>query len=50
MMPAIKTLVGLSRDLARVVPKIGQAFRSGERTDIAFLAAGLAIGLQAYLC
>jgi AspT/YidE/YbjL antiporter-like protein len=27
------------------VPRIGQPFRSSDRTDIAFLAAGLAIGL-----
>jgi putative transport protein len=41
----IMTLVGLSNDLKRVLPKVGQALRSGDRTDIAFLAIGLAVGL-----
>jgi AspT/YidE/YbjL antiporter-like protein len=41
----VMTLVALNRDLERLVPRIGQAFRSGDRTDIAFLAAGVAIGL-----
>jgi len=41
----VMTLVALNRDLERLVPRIGQAFRSSDRTDIAFLAAGLAIGL-----
>ncbi|MFZ0854849.1 MAG: aspartate-alanine antiporter [Hyphomicrobiaceae bacterium] len=41
----VMTLVGLSQDLNRVVPKIGQAFRSSDRTDIVFLASGLAVGL-----
>jgi aspartate-alanine antiporter len=41
----VMTLVAVNRDLERLVPRIGQAFRSGDRTDIAFLATGLAIGL-----
>jgi AspT/YidE/YbjL antiporter-like protein len=39
------TLVALNRDLERLVPRIGQAFRSSDLTDIAFLATGLAVGL-----
>jgi aspartate-alanine antiporter len=41
----VMTLVALNRDLERLVPRIGQAFRSSDRTDIAFLSTGLAIGL-----
>ena len=41
----VMTLVALKQDLNRLVPRIGQAFRSSDRTDIAFLASGLAIGL-----
>jgi len=41
----VMTLVGLSQDLKRVVPCVGQPFRSSERTDIVFLASGLAVGL-----
>jgi putative transport protein len=41
----VMTLVGLNTDLERVLPKVGQALRSGDRTDIAFLAIGLAGGL-----
>lgn len=41
----VMTLVGLSSDITRVVPKIGQAFNSSDQTDIAYLAGGLAIGL-----
>ena len=41
----VMTLVGLSQDLNRVVPKIGQPFRSSDRTDMVFLASGLAVGL-----
>ena len=41
----VMTLVGLSQDINRVVPKIGQPFRSSDRTDIVFLASGLAVGL-----
>jgi putative transport protein len=41
----VMTLVGLTHDLNRVVPRVGQAFRSSDRTDVAFLASGLAVGL-----
>ena len=39
------TLVGLNNVLKRLVPQIGQPFSSTDRTDIAFLAGGLAVGL-----
>ena len=38
-------LVGLTHDLNRLVSHVGQQFRSSDRTDIAFLASGLAVGL-----
>ena len=41
----VMTLVGLNNVLKRVVPQIGQPFSSTDRTDIAFLASGLAVGL-----
>src|SRR5262245_27863608 len=41
----VMTLVGLTHDLNRIVPRVGQAFRLSDRTDVAFLAGGLAIGL-----
>jgi AspT/YidE/YbjL antiporter-like protein len=41
----VMTLVGLARDVKRVLPKIGQAILIGDRTDVAFLAGGLAAGL-----
>ena len=41
----VMTLVGLNRDLQRLLPRVGQALRSGDRTDIAFLGGGLAVGL-----
>ena len=41
----VMTLVALNEDLKRVVPKVGQPLRTSDRTDIAFLATGLAIGL-----
>ena len=37
----VMTLVGLKQDLSRVIPRIGQPFRSNEQTDVAFLAGGL---------
>lgn len=40
----VMTLVGIARELQQLVPRIGQAFRSTDRTDIAFLAAGLGAG------
>jgi putative transport protein len=41
----VMTLVGFAHDLNRVVPRIGQPILSSDRTDIAFLASGLAVGL-----
>jgi AspT/YidE/YbjL antiporter-like protein len=41
----VMTLVALKQDLNRLLPKVGQAFRSNDRTDIAYLAGGLAVGL-----
>src|SRR4029453_9233968 len=41
----VMSLVGLTRDLNRVLPRVGQALRGNDRTDIAFLAGGLAVGL-----
>jgi aspartate-alanine antiporter len=41
----VMTLVGLGKDLQRLLPRVGQALRTGDRTDIAFLAGGLAVGL-----
>ncbi len=41
----VMTLVGLTQDLNRVVPNVGQPFRSSDRTDMVFLTSGLAIGL-----
>ena len=41
----VMTLIGLNQHLNRVVPRVGQPFRSSDRTDIAFLASGIAIGL-----
>ena len=41
----VMTLVGLAHDLNRVVARVGQPIRSSDRTDIAFLASGLAVGL-----
>jgi putative transport protein len=41
----VMTLVALNEALKRVVPRVGQPLRSSDRTDIAFLGAGLATGL-----
>jgi AspT/YidE/YbjL antiporter-like protein len=41
----VMTLVGVSRDLSRAIPKVGQALRAGDRIDIAFVAFGLGVGL-----
>jgi aspartate-alanine antiporter len=40
----VMTLVALNKALKRVVPRVGQALHPSDRTDIAFLAIGLAIG------
>jgi putative transport protein len=45
----IMTLVGSVADVERAAGKIGQALRYSERSDIAFLAAGIAVGLLAGL-
>jgi putative transport protein len=41
----VATLIGLTEDLDRVVPLIGQPIRLRDRTDMAFLTIGLAVGL-----
>ena len=41
----VMTLVGATHDVERAASKIGEVLRYGDRTDIAFLAAGIAIGL-----
>ena len=41
----IMTLVGATRDVERAAAKVGQVLRYGDRTDIAFLAIGIAAGL-----
>jgi putative transport protein len=41
----IMTLVGSVGDVERAAKKVGQMLRYSERSDIAFLAAGIAIGL-----
>jgi aspartate-alanine antiporter len=43
----VMTLVGATRDIDRVAAKVGQALRSRDRTDIAYLAGGIAAGLLA---
>jgi putative transport protein len=41
----VLTLVALNKDMDRLLPKIGEPFRSEDRVDVAFLAGGLAVGL-----
>jgi aspartate-alanine antiporter len=41
----VMTLVGAAQDLNRLVAHIGQPISIGDRTDVAFVTAGLAIGL-----
>jgi aspartate-alanine antiporter len=41
----IMTLVGATHDVERAAARFGQVLRYGDRTDIAFLAAGIAVGL-----
>ena len=41
----VMTLVGATRDVERAAAKVGQVMRYGDRTDIAFLATGIAAGL-----
>ena len=45
----VMTLVGSTRNIERAAAHVGQILRSGDRTDIAFLAAGIAAGLLAGL-
>ena len=45
----IMTLVGSVGDVERAAKKVGQVLRYSERSDIAFLAAGIAVGLIAGL-
>jgi putative transport protein len=40
----VMTLVGSTRNIERTAAQVGQILRSGDRTDIAFLAAGIATG------
>jgi AspT/YidE/YbjL antiporter-like protein len=41
----VMTLVGATHDVERAAAKVGQVLRYSDRTDIAFLAAGIATGL-----
>jgi len=41
----VMTLVGATHDVERAAAKVGQVLRYGDKTDIAFLAAGIAAGL-----
>jgi len=45
----VMTLVGSTRNIERAAAQVGQILRSGDRTDVAFLAAGIATGLLAGL-
>lgn len=45
----VMTMVGSTRNIERAAAQVGQVVRSGDRTDIAFLAAGIAAGLLAGL-
>jgi len=45
----VMTLVGSTRNINRAASKVGQEIGTGDRTDIAFLAAGIAFGLLAGL-
>lgn len=41
----LMTLVGRTTDVERAAAKVGQVLRFGDRTDIAFLALGISVGL-----
>jgi len=43
------TLVGSTRNIERAAANVGQILRAGDRADIAFLAAGIGVGLLAGL-
>ena len=41
----VMTLVGIAKDVEKAAASVGQIIRASDRTDIAFIAAGLAVGL-----
>ena len=41
----VMTLIGINRDVKRVAAKLGQVLSPRDRIDVAFVAAGLAVGL-----
>jgi aspartate-alanine antiporter len=45
----VMTLVGSAGNIARATTKVGHALSTGDRADIAFIAAGIAVGLLAGL-
>jgi aspartate-alanine antiporter len=45
----VMTLVGTTRNIDRAATNVGQVLRSGDRTDVAYLAVGIALGLLAGL-
>ncbi|MBR0789329.1 transporter [Bradyrhizobium manausense] len=45
----VMTLVGSSSNIARATAQVGHALNTSDRTDIAFVAAGIAVGLLAGL-
>jgi AspT/YidE/YbjL antiporter-like protein len=45
----VMTLVGSTRHIEHAAAHVGQILRAGDRADIAFLAAGIAVGLLAGL-
>ncbi|RTE90224.1 TrkA C-terminal domain-containing protein [Bradyrhizobium sp. LVM 105] len=45
----VMTLVGSTRNIERAAANVGQILRAGDRTDVAFLATGIAVGLLAGL-
>jgi aspartate-alanine antiporter len=45
----VMTLVGSTRNIERAAASVGQILRAGDRTDVAFLATGIAVGLLAGL-
>ncbi|RXG91972.1 aspartate:alanine exchanger family transporter [Bradyrhizobium zhanjiangense] len=45
----VMTLVGSTGNIARATAQVGHALNASDRTDIAFLAAGIAVGLLAGL-
>ncbi|MGY4235812.1 putative transport protein [Bradyrhizobium sp. USDA 4449] len=45
----VMTLVGSTGNIVRATAQVGHALNAGDRTDMAFLAAGIAVGLLAGL-